>query len=187
MSKMELPVASEIPKLWGMPQETQECKIWRAGLTDGETAFALVEEYFEAIRVVAREDRRQFLEEYFGMRRGFWLAEAKSELAGCVGLRRLPLREKSGLDRSECAEIKRMYVRERFRGRGIAQRLLAAAERFARDEGYPWIYLDTTNEMVEAARLYERNGFERCERYNENPQAAIFMRKNLSSAASVRC
>jgi hypothetical protein len=39
--------------------------------------------------------------------------------------------------------------------------------------------LDTTNEMVAAARLYERNGFVRCERYNENPQAAIFMRKRL--------
>ena len=49
----------------------------------------------------------------------------------------------------KCAEIKRMYVRERFRGRGVA------------------------------ARLYERNGYQRCARYNLNPQAAIFMRKKL--------
>ena len=72
-----------------------------------------------------------------------------------------------------------MYVREIFRGRSIAQNLLAAVEHFARNYGYDRIYLDTTQEMKAAARLYERSGFVRCERYNQNPQAAIFMRKNL--------
>jgi GNAT superfamily N-acetyltransferase len=72
-----------------------------------------------------------------------------------------------------------MYVRENFRGRGIAQSLLAAVEAFARTAGCDWIYLDTTEGMKAAARLYERSGFVRCERYNQNPQAAIFMRKNL--------
>lgn len=73
-----------------------------------------------------------------------------------------------------------MYVREKFRGQGIAQRLLEAAEQFARGAGYVWVYLDTTNEMKAAVKLYERNGFARCERYNQNPQAAIFMRKKLT-------
>ncbi len=44
---------------------------------------------------------------------------------------------------------------------------------------YARIYLDTASQMVAAARLYERNGYERCGRYNDNPQAAIFMRKKL--------
>ena len=39
------------------------------------------------------------------------------------------------------------------------EKLLAAAERFAREAGYAWIYLDTTSQMVAAARLYERNGY----------------------------
>jgi len=33
--------------------------------------------------------------------------------------------------------------------------------------------------MRAAIRFYERHGFERCERYNENPQATLFMRKPL--------
>jgi len=33
--------------------------------------------------------------------------------------------------------------------------------------------------MKVAARFYEKKGFERCERYNDNPQAAIFMRKTI--------
>jgi GNAT superfamily N-acetyltransferase len=84
-----------------------------------------------------------------------------------------------GGEGSGCAEIKRMYVREKFRGKGIARQLLEAAEQLARDAGYAWIYLDTTDEMRTAARLYERNGFVHCKRYNENPQAGIFMRKAI--------
>lgn len=166
-------------KLHCMGAGIQDVEIWRAGAAEADSAFGLVEEYFEAIGVVLREDRGEFVREYFGEGQGFWLARAEGELAGCVGARRLQPAGTRDRDAAQSAEIKRMYVREKFRGRGVAQRLLEAAERFAREERYAWIYLDTTNEMVTAARLYERNGFVRCERYNENPQAAIFMRKRL--------
>ena len=66
-----------------------------------------------------------------------------------------------------------------WRGRGISQKLLEAAERFAGESGYQWIYLDTTDGMAAAVRLYERNGYRRCGRYNQNPQATIFMCKQL--------
>ena len=45
------------------------------------------------------------------------------------------------------------------------------------------IYLDTTDEMIAAARLYEQNGYEPCDRYNENPQATIFKKKNLMTGS----
>jgi len=160
----------------------QVLEIWRASASQAEAAFALVEEYFEAIGVALREDRDKFVNEYFGEGRGLWLARIAGELAGCVGLRRLQLPDgfPEGLP---CSEIKRMYVRDKFRARGIAQKLLTAAERFAREAGDAWIYLDTTSQMVAAARLYEHNGYERCERYNQNPQATIFMRKKLTIAS----
>jgi ribosomal protein S18 acetylase RimI-like enzyme len=161
-----------------MSDEVRTVEIRRAVHQDVDAAFALVQEYFAMAGVVAREDREKFIEEYFGMEQGLWLAVAGG-LAGCVGLRRLPRPEELEPEGVKCAEIKRMYVREKFRGRGVAERLLAAAENFAREEGYARIYLDTASEMVAAARLYERNGYERCGRYNENPQAAIFMRKSL--------
>jgi GNAT superfamily N-acetyltransferase len=179
MAKMELLLWQRRWKLRWMDAGIQDVEIWRANPAEADSAFGLVEEYFEAIGVVLREDRGEFVREYFGDRQGFWVARAGGELAGCVALRKLMCLEESRYREMRCAEIKRMYVREKFRGRGIAQRLLEAAEQFARGVGYAWIYLDTTNEMVSAARLYERNGFVRCERYNENPQAAIFMRKRL--------
>jgi GNAT superfamily N-acetyltransferase len=161
--------------------ELQEIEIWRTNAAEADAAFCLVQEYFEVVGVVVREDRERFIEDYFGEGRGFWLAKMDGELAGCIGLRRLPRSEELELEDVKCAEIKRMYVREKFRGRGIAARLLETVENFARQQGYARIYLDTASEMAAAARLYERNGYERCARYNENPQAAIFMRKHLKS------
>jgi GNAT superfamily N-acetyltransferase len=179
MTKMELLVRSEWPTLRRMGVDVRNIEIWRARLEEADAAFCLVREYFEMAGVVLREDRGKFIEEYFGVGRGLWLARVEGELAGCVGLRKLPRPEELEPEDVKCAEIKRMYVRERFRGWGIAAQLLEAVENFARGAGYAWIYLDTASNMVAAARLYERNGYERCARYNENPQAAIFMRKRL--------
>ena len=154
-------------------------QIRRVPVDDAGLAFALVEEYYQSIGVLMRETQREFVAEYFGDGRGFWLAQVDGEMAGCVALRQLPCPGASTGIAAKCSEIKRMYVREKFRGQGIAQKMLQAAESFARAGAYAWIYLDTTDEMASAARLYERNGYERCERYNENPQATIFMRKSL--------
>ena len=97
----------------------QVIEIWRASAAEAEAAFALVEEYFEAIGVALREDQDKFVNEYFGEGRGLWLARIAGELAGCVGLRRLRLPDgfPEGLP---CSEIKRMYVRPQFHGQGFA-------------------------------------------------------------------
>jgi GNAT superfamily N-acetyltransferase len=176
---MELLLRSEWTILRRMGAEVGNIEICRARLEEADAAFCLAREYFEMADVVVREDREKFIEEYFAMGQGLWLARVEEELAGCVGLRRLPRPDALEPEGVKCAEIKRMYVKEKFRGRGLAARLLEALENFAREAGYARIYLDTASEMVAAARLYRRNGYERCARYNENPQAAIFMRKSL--------
>ena len=144
--------------------------IRRAELNDFATAYALVSEYYEAAQVIARDNQDKFQAEYFSGKAGFFVACSGSDLAGCVALREM---------NSESAEIKRLYVRPGLRGQGIAQKLLEAAEAFAKSSGYHAIYLDTASDMHAAARLYERNGYQSCERYNDNPQATIFMRKEL--------
>jgi len=151
-----------------MPTEVR-----RAGLDEIDVAYALVCEYYDDARVVARETREQFLAGYFAADSGIWLAWIAGELAGCIALR--------AMGRDAAAEIKRMYVRPGWRGKGIAQQLLQNAERFAAAAGYRWIYLDTTDEMAAAARLYEQHDYRRCERYNDNPQATIFMKKSCRS------
>lgn len=149
-----------------------QAAVYRASLEQFEQAFAMVAEYYEAVQVVVREDREAFREQYFAEGSGVWLATLENEIVGCVALRRLN-------SRGDAAEIKRMYVRPAYRGKGIADLLMKELEEFARDCGYVWLYLDTAAVMQAAARFYERHGFEHCERYNDNPQAAIFMRKRL--------
>lgn len=146
--------------------------IFKADATQIDLAFGLVQEYYQAARVVVRENRGEFAEQYFADGSGVWLARVDNEVVGCVALRRLP-------DCPDCAEIKRMYLREAYRGQGIADLLLDALEKYARAAGYRWLYLDTAADMLAAARFYERKGFVRCEQYNDNPQAAIFMKKAI--------
>ena len=80
------------------------------------------------------------------------------------------------------SECKRLYVKPWARGRGIAGKLLDAQETHARKEGIEWIYLDSYDDLKTAITLYERRGYVRCERYNDNPQATLFMRKKIASS-----
>lgn len=152
-------------------------RIYRASETQSELAYGIVEEYYRAASVVVREDPEEFAREYFKAGAGVWLAEFNGELVGCVALRNL--KAKPG-----CGEIKRLFVRPAYRGQGIADLLFEAVEEYANKFGYRWLYLDTAAEMKAAQRFYERRGFVHCERYNDNPQATIFMRKAIASKAA---
>ena len=153
---------------------TELC-VWRAGEQDRESAFALVEEYNEAVSVLVRDTAESFARDYFGAGAGLWLAESGGAMAGCIALRPLKTRENAG-------EIKRLYVRPAFRGAGAAAALLAVLESYAAESGYRWLYLDSKDDLKAAIRFYQRHGYEPCERYNENCQATVFMRKAVESA-----
>jgi len=78
-------------------------------------------------------------------------------------------------------EIKRMWVHAGWRGAGLGSRLLRHLEGQARDLGYAQIRLDTNETLVEAMAMYERAGYRRIERYNDNPYAEAFYEKELTS------
>ena len=147
-------------------------RIERALLGRMAEAFAIVSEYYEAVEVVVREDAAEFGAKYFGPGAGIWLARDGAAVVGCIALR--PLKEMAG-----CGEVKRLYVKPAYRGQGIAERLLEALEAFARASGYEAIYLDSKDDLKAALRFYARHGYVECARYNENPQATVFMRKVL--------
>ncbi|MEV5435212.1 GNAT family N-acetyltransferase [Streptomyces sp. NPDC052682] len=63
------------------------------------------------------------------------------------------------------AELKRMYVVEGMRGRGLARRILAALEEDARTAGRVRMVLETGTKQPEAVALYVSSGYEPCEKF----------------------
>jgi putative acetyltransferase len=89
-----------------------------------------------------------------------YLAYSDGLAAGCVGLRRF--------DRSRC-EMKRLYVRSRFRGLKLGERLTEQVIRDAKAAGYAYMLLDTLPAMKSAQALYRKLGFEEIEPYYGTP------------------
>ncbi|GJF23131.1 MULTISPECIES: GNAT family N-acetyltransferase [Streptomyces] len=63
------------------------------------------------------------------------------------------------------AELKRMFVIEQVRGRGLARRILAALEEDARTAGRSRMVLETGTKQPEAVALYLSSGYEPCEKF----------------------
>ncbi|MGW5659421.1 GNAT family N-acetyltransferase [Streptomyces sp. NPDC003758] len=63
------------------------------------------------------------------------------------------------------AELKRMFVIEEMRGRGLARRMLAALEEDARAAGRTRMVLETGTKQPEAVALYTSSGYEPCAKF----------------------
>ena len=99
------------------------------------------------------------------------LARVGGTAAGCVGLRAGP---------GGAAELKRLYVRPRFRRLGIGRVLVETVVETARGRGYGSLCLDTLPTMEEAHRLYQSLGFAETEPYYDSPVAGTrFLRLEL--------
>jgi GNAT superfamily N-acetyltransferase len=79
------------------------------------------------------------------------------------------------------AEIKRMYVREELRGRGIAVEILTELENWAQELGFTEFVLETGLKQPEAIRLYEKSGYEIIPNYGqyEGIENSVCMRKAI--------
>jgi DNA-binding MarR family transcriptional regulator/N-acetylglutamate synthase-like GNAT family acetyltransferase len=139
-----------------------------------DDALAIIHEYYEAVHVVQRDKPGGIQKLIDTPASGIWLAYLADEVVGCVVLRKLAKPRGA----SEC---KRLYVKPGARGKHIADKLLDAQEAFARAEGVQWIYLDSYDDLKAAIALYEKRGYQHCKRYNDNPQATVFMRKYLGN------
>ena len=101
------------------------------------------------------------------------LAIEGEQLAGCVALRPLP---------DGACEMKRLYVRPTFRGRGLGRKLVATTLEAAREIGYERMLLDTLpGKMDQALAMYRRLGFKEIDAYYDNPvEGATFMELSLA-------
>ena len=112
------------------------------------------------------------LEQKYGPPGGtLYLARADGQDAGCIGLRRM--------DALRC-EMKRLYVRPAFRGRGIAHTLVETILADARALGYRQMFLDTLPFLDTAIAMYHRFGFIDIPRYNDSPlDNTVYLRLDL--------
>ena len=67
----------------------------------------------------------------------------------------------------DTVEIKRMYVPPELRGKGIASKLLAELEEWAKSLQYKRCILETGKRQPEAIRLYEKNGYSSIPNYGQ--------------------
>jgi putative acetyltransferase len=81
------------------------------------------------------------------------------QLIGSGALRRLD---------GETAELKRMWLLERYHGQGIGYRLINRLIAFARKNGYARIRLQTSPEQVRALAFYRKVGFHEIPCYNDD-------------------
>lgn len=112
------------------------------------------------------------LEEKYGKPGGrLYLAYFKGEVAGCIGLRKID--EQKG-------ELKRLYVKDDFRGKKIGAILVDRIIADAKEIGYHFLLLDTLPFLKVAQDLYKTKGFMIVDRFNDSPiSSSIYMRLDL--------
>ncbi len=95
------------------------------------------------------------------------LAHVEGQLAGCVALQPID---------SRACEMKRLYVRPEYRGKGVGRALAQAVVEAGRQIGYRIMRLDTLTSMPEAMALYRSMGFVESAPYRFNPiEGAVYM------------
>jgi len=101
-----------------------------------------------------------------------FLASVNDKTAGCIALRKLE---------KDVCEMKRLFVRNEFRGLGLGKFLVEKLIEEARLIGYEKMRLDTLPEqMSKAVKLYTFYGFAEISPYYENPyKETLFLELNL--------
>jgi len=100
------------------------------------------------------------------------LATYQSALAGCVAVHALE---------PTIGEMKRLYLRPAFRGKGLGQVMVDAIVAEARAIGYRRLRLDTIEPLMKSAvAMYRRIGFREIAPYCANPvEGALYMELDL--------
>jgi ribosomal protein S18 acetylase RimI-like enzyme len=101
-----------------------------------------------------------------------YIAYIGDEIVGCIALRRYD---------ENRSELKRLFIRNGYRGIGISKSLVQKIIEDAIELEYESILLDTLNTMKPAINLYKSFGFEEIEPYYDNPlEGATYFSLNLS-------
>jgi len=155
------------------PAETEKDLEIVRGLLEEYLAFMLeLDGPIHIKEVEAHKHQMNNLGEYFRLPEGCLLvAKYKKESAGCVALRKLC---------DDTCEMKRLYVRPKFRGLKIGRNLANAVIKQAQKIGYKHMRIHTISALEQANRLYKSLGFNEIDPYEYTPREdAVFMELKL--------
>jgi carbonic anhydrase len=108
---------------------------------------------------------------YGGSEGRLLLALIDNTPAGCVGVRKLS---------SSTCEMKRLFVEDKFRGKGIGVVLAKQVIQAGKELGYTTMVLDTLKMMKSAQKLYQSLGFVEIPAYYSNPLPdVIYLKLNM--------
>lgn len=81
----------------------------------------------------------------------------------------------------ECAEIKRVFVKKEYRGRGISNILMKMLEERAREKGFKYFILESGEPLVSAMALYRKSGYKVIPNYGQyvDMEESVCMKKKL--------
>jgi len=101
----------------------------------------------------------------------FVVARLEGEVVACGAIRRLD---------SDVAEVKRMFVKHMFRGKGFSRQLLSFLESTTRSRGYQTLKLETGTKQPESLGLYKSSGYKQIPCFGEyvgNPFSICFEKR----------
>lgn len=102
-----------------------------------------------------------------------YIVKYDSKYSGCIALRKI----EDGI-----CEMKRLFLKEELRGKGIGNTLVTKIINDAKDIGYKTMRLDTIKEkMPKAVEIYTKHGFVETEPYYHNPNPhTLFLELDLT-------
>ena len=86
------------------------------------------------------------------------LVKVDGEIAGTISLRKI---------REDAGEIKRMYVKPKFRGEKLGNLMVEKVISISEENGFSKLFLDTAIFMSSAVSLYKKFGFKEIDSYPE--------------------
>lgn len=114
---------------------------------------------------VSFQEELNSLEEIYKLPKGrLYIAKYNNEIAGCVALK--PLDDK-------LCEVKRLYVRQKFRQLGIGKLLMNSIIKDAKELNYSTIVLETFESLETAVHIYYKLGFKKLEKSYETSEKDI--------------
>ena len=91
---------------------------------------------------------------------------------GCAGFKKY---------NAVCAEVKRVFIREEYRGTGISKELMKMLEKLAKQKGFSYFILESGEPLVAAMELYRKTGYMVIPNYGQyrGMDKSVCMKKKL--------